>query len=218
MKKWFFTSSVLLLAIILSACLPSNLFKSDSQIINEQFDRVLKALNEKDGETLKSLFSKNAIETDVDFDENLQLLFQYYEGNNSSYIDDGPLVASKSRDYDCEQKSIEKSYDVTTSENTYRLAVNLVVTDDTDNDNIGIWSLYIIKAADDSDPECSYWGDGKNTPGINISSPRPEQDQIYDTPDYVDSRTEVRLSFYKCLLRATTFSLTFSFISAIIKD
>ena len=35
--------------------------------------------------------------------------------------------------------------------------------------NIGIWSFYIIKLQDDTDPQFAYRGDDKFTPGINFN-------------------------------------------------
>ena len=41
--------------------------------------------------------------------------------------------------------------------------------DTADADNVGIRSLYIIRLADDTDPQFAYRGDEKYTPGININ-------------------------------------------------
>ena len=56
-----------------------------------------------------------------------------------------------------------------TDKQTYRIAIQDCVIDETNSANVGIWSLYIIKMEDDTDPSFAYWGDGKNTPGININ-------------------------------------------------
>lgn len=51
----------------------------------------------------------------------------------------------------------------------YTNFLTLPYTQDTANiDNLGIHSLYIIKSEEDTDISFAYWGDGKDTPGINI--------------------------------------------------
>lgn len=167
MRKGIITS-LLLISIILSSCANSSLFMSDSQRIDTQFNQVLTALENGDREGLKMLFSPRSVEQSQNFNKNMDLLFGYYAGGNATYEDDGPLVAEKSQDYGIERKVIEKSYDVTTDVDTYRFAIRFVVVDDTDADSVGIWSLYVIKRLDDTKPNMTYWGDGKNTPGINI--------------------------------------------------
>ena len=115
-----------------------------------------------------------AIRGAQNFTDSMELLFEYYSGGNALYEDDSPLVAEKSQDYGVERKVIEKSYDVTTDAETYRFAVSFVVADDADADSVGIWALYVIKLSDDTTPGMTYWGDGKNTPGINIGIPSPK--------------------------------------------
>ena len=51
----------------------------------------------------------------------------------------------------------------------YRIAIQSFTVDTANPNNVGIWSLYIIKAEDDEDPYSAYRGDGKYTPGIHIN-------------------------------------------------
>lgn len=168
MKKVIFASILLAISMIFGACSNNSFYLSDSQIINVQFDKVLESLEKGDSVVLKGLFSPNAIEQSENFDESVELLFEYYQGVDASYTDDGPLTAEKSQDYGIERKVIDKTYDVTTTVDTYRFAISFVATDNADAGNVGIWSLYVIKMKDDPEQDCAYWGDGKNTPGINI--------------------------------------------------
>lgn len=168
MRKGIFASILLAISMIFGACSNNSLYSGDSQIVNVQFNKVLEALEKGDRVVLKALFSPNAIEQSENFDKSVEILFEYYQGINASYTDDGPLTAEKSQDYGIERKVIDKTYDVTTNVGTYRFAVSFVATDDADASNVGIWSLYVIKMKDDPDQDCAYWGDGKNTPGINI--------------------------------------------------
>lgn len=61
------------------------------------------------------------------------------------------------------------TYDVETTQDKYRFAMEYMLLDTADADNVGIRSLYIIRLADDTDPQFAYRGDEKYTPGININ-------------------------------------------------
>ena len=51
----------------------------------------------------------------------------------------------------------------------HRFAMEFMLQDTADADNVGIRSLYVIRLADDPNPQRAYRGDGENTPGININ-------------------------------------------------
>lgn len=66
-------------------------------------------------------------------------------------------------------KCLYATYDVETTQDKYRFAMEYMLLDTADADNVGIRSLYIIRLADDTDPQFAYRGDEKYTPGININ-------------------------------------------------
>ena len=167
MKKGIFALFLSFL-FVLSSCSLQSIILSDSQIINGEFDKVLEASQNRDAYFLKSLFSEEAISKSEAFDSNVELLFEYFQGVNASYEDNGALTVEESNEDGIRKKVIRKTYDVTTSMETYRFAISFVVDGVDDVNNLGIWSMYIIKMKDDSDPTYAYWGDGKDSPGINI--------------------------------------------------
>ena len=65
-------------------------------------------------------------------------------------------------------KSYDMTYDFNTNICKYRLAIKWCAQDTSNADNVGIWSLYIIRAEDDITPNHAYWGDCLWTNGINI--------------------------------------------------
>ena len=118
---------------------------------------------------MKALFSKSAIADAKNFDDSIKSLFDYYEGNVISYDDKSALGVGETREDGHRQKEFNSTYDVKTSERTYRFAIQDVTIDTANPDNVGIRSLYVIKMEDDTDPLFAYRGDGKNTPGINMN-------------------------------------------------
>lgn len=138
---------------------------------NAQMDKVLEAIKNKDKIAFKALFSPKAIAKTEDFDQSIIDLFDYFQGDFVSYNDwGGPATFRGINDDGTGRnwKSIESSYDVETSKQRYRFAIQDFIQDTADTDNVGIHSLYIIKTEDDTDINFAYWGDGKDTPGIHI--------------------------------------------------
>jgi hypothetical protein len=132
---------------------------------------VLEAIKNKDSDALKAMFSKNAIVRAENFDQNITDLFGYYQGDFVSYNDWGGPGAQGGINEDGsgrDWKLLESTYDVKTTSGEYRFAIYEFVQDTADPDNVGVWSVYVIKMEDDSYPEYAYWGDGKETPGINV--------------------------------------------------
>lgn len=138
---------------------------------NAKMDKILEALKNKDKEALKALFSLNAIAQTEKFDQNIIDLFDYFQGDFVSYndwsavnLDGGINDDGTGRNW----KVLYSTYDVETSKQKLRFAIQDYVQDTADANNIGIHSLYIIKMEDDTDPNFAYRGDDKYTPGINI--------------------------------------------------
>jgi len=160
--------------ILLSSCslisgyTSSRLFSNDQEIANSQMDKVLNAIQNKDKDALKAMFSKNAVDKAENFDKNIDELFEFYQGNVISYDDRSALGSGETMNYGERQKRLDSTYDVETTEGKYRFAIEDYIIDTANPENVGIYSLYIIKA-EDTDEQMAYRGDEKYTPGININ-------------------------------------------------
>ena len=144
---------------------------------NGQMEKVLKALQQKDKETLTDMFSKTAIAKEDDWEKSLDELFDYYQGEYISYDDWGGPGSGETVELDKIEKDIESTYDVKTSVGEYRFSLFEYTENTFTEANVGIMSLYIIKMEDDTDQKSAYWGDGKNTPGINIGKTWPGEEK-----------------------------------------
>ena len=129
----------------------------DRAIANKQFEDLIDAAKMQDADALKALFSQNVLNE-----------VENFEGEMVSYNDwAGPGVTAKN-DADGYWKQYYSTYDLETTQDKYRLAMEIITVDTVDADNVGIRSLYIIRFEDDTDQNCAYRGDGAYTPGINI--------------------------------------------------
>jgi len=162
--------------LLLSSCsfgesdLWSRFNDNDQEIAASRLEKVLEAIKNEDTDGLKAMFSKNAIAQAENIDQSITDLFNYYQGDFVSYYDWLPGAQGGINDDGSGRnwKELESTYDVKTSSGEYRIAIYEFVQDTADKDNVGVWSLYIIKMEDDIDPKLAYVGDGKDTPGISI--------------------------------------------------
>lgn len=177
-KKFLFVALIsLTITLLLSSCSlgESNLWNrfndTDEKTANSRMDKVLEAIKNKDKDALKAMFSKKSITQAEEFDQSITNLFDYFQGDFVSYNNWGGPMSEGGINEDGSGrnwKRIDSTYDVKTSKNEYRFAIQEYIQDTADKNNVGVWSLYIIKMEDDIDPQFAYWGDGKDTPGINI--------------------------------------------------
>ena len=175
MKKIRRLFPLITLMLLLTSCSmgDSNMRKmffarNDKQIANEQLEALLEAIQSKNAQAVKELFSDNAWAESGNMEKSILVLFDYFQGELVSYKSwAGPSVHA-TKNHGEYWKSYDCTYDFETSKDKYRLAMEIVTVDTTDADNIGIRSLYIIRFEDDTDQNCAYWGDGEHTPGINI--------------------------------------------------
>lgn len=158
---------LIVLSILLTSCSSGvfSIFDSEKDIIVELFS----ALEQQDKDAVYDMFSKNTINSDSEFDKKIDELFDFIEGDLVSYDDwGGP---GEDLEFNDEYKLLSRvhSFDVTTTKQKYRIAIKEYVTDTADPDNVGICSLYIIKAEDDPNVDYSYGGDSSWTPGIHFN-------------------------------------------------
>ena len=142
--------------------------RNNNQIANEQLEALLEAIQSKNAQAVKELFSDNAWAESGNMEKSILVLFDYFQGELVSYKNwAGPGVTAKN-DADGYWKQYYSTYDLETTQDKYRLAMEIITVDTADADNVGIRSLYIIRFEDDTDQNCAYRGDGAYTPGINI--------------------------------------------------
>ena len=177
MKK-FCLLLVLSSILLLTSCslggghMPGSIFDDDKTAANTRIEKLLEAIQSKNGDIVKSMFSKNAIADANNIDENIFKLFNCFKGEILSYEDwGGPGVSQGNNDDGSGRiwKILRSTYDVKTSENTYRFAIKEFTTDTADPNNVGVYSIYVINAKD-TDMDVAYWGDGNWTPGLTVVS------------------------------------------------
>lgn len=167
MKKYLLT--FLLLASLLCSC-SIGIFDDSDEKADARFKQILEALKNEDKETLKGMFSNKALSEADDFNGSLNALIQYIQGNIQTWESTRAYGGSDDKNSDGTRiKTSESAYLFTTSDKqTYQIAIYEYTIDTTNPDNVGIYSLCIIKTEDNENSEIVYWGSGKA--GINIGN------------------------------------------------
>ena len=148
-------------------------FWSDTKICHYFTEEFLNSVEDGDNEAIKALFAPNALSKVDDMEKAIMDLLEYYQGEHSDFYMEGPMTSLEKHDGHI-RKQMDGTYDVSTDKGDYRIAIRYVHIDTLNPDNVGIWYVYIIKVEDDPNQEYAYWGDGKETPGINIGLVWPE--------------------------------------------
>ena len=141
----------------------------DTTKITNKLEDLLEAIENQDSSAIMALFSESSKEPIEEFEASTKELINYYSGVHQST--DSLIGASitHSRDEKTgEQRTLTRSFVVTTSECVYRMSLGLTEKDTANSGNIGINYFYIIKKEDDINLFADYNGDAKETPGINI--------------------------------------------------
>ena len=124
MKK-FCLLLVLSSILLLTSCslggghMPGSIFDDDKTAANTRIEKLLEAIKSKNGDIVKSMFSKNAIADANNIDENIFKLFNCFKGEILSYEDwGGPGVSQGNNDDGSGRiwKILRSTYDVKTSE------------------------------------------------------------------------------------------------------
>lgn len=144
-------------------------YRSDKEQATFVFEQIIKAIESNDSVALKELFSVSTVTSVDGFEEDMNALMDFYEGEMVSYKQFGPGTHAV-KEGSIQRKEMFASFDIITTLADYRLAIRFFTVDSADPENLGVYSLYIIKA-ENSNPDSAYWGsdewDAWNE-GINI--------------------------------------------------
>ncbi|GKX29601.1 hypothetical protein SH1V18_20810 [Vallitalea longa] len=145
---------------------------NDDEIANSTLQKILDAIVGEDEESIKDIFSKQALEEDENFDTEMKYIFDFFSGEVISYENYAGRIVSKKINYGAKIKDIKSFYEVETDEENYLVFI-MEYTEDTDHpDNVGVYTLRIIKA-EDKETEFTYWQD-MAIPGIYM----PEEETV----------------------------------------
>lgn len=125
---------------------------------DEIVSQLLDAATSGDIEAIVSLFAPNALQETGDLAQDAAAFAAYLQGTQFAFEREHNIV-EKSWNYGTYRQEEQTCYAITSEMQTYRLAMLAITHDDEKPDDVGIWSLSLIRSEDDPCPERTYAGD-----------------------------------------------------------
>lgn len=125
---------------------------SEEKQADARIEQIISAIKDKDRESLKSLFSKKALDEANDFENDVDYLFELLQGDVDTWERDG-WSSGESIENGKKSLMIRFSFDVKTDKDTYHFFVIDYNTDTINPDNQGVYMLELIKFTDEKDLE-----------------------------------------------------------------
>lgn len=127
---------------------------------------LLSYMENQDQAAFLAQFAPNIISDPDMLEQQCADLFQFFSGTVESQTWKG-AQNSASKKLDEYHSETKVYYDIVTTEDHYRIAMNFCAEDNYDDGNLGLYSFYIIRF-ENTDPSHSYGGDSNWVPGINV--------------------------------------------------
>lgn len=141
---------------------------NDEEKADARLEQIIEDLKNKDKDSLKMIFSKQALNEAEDLDERMDYLFDFVQGNIESWETIVHGNAYESINHGSRIKKVSSWYYVNTDKEKY-LFFFLDNTIDTDHpENVGVYMLQVIKA---EDKDTQFDGGGPNTRCAGIYKP-----------------------------------------------
>lgn len=151
MKKIIYLILAIGLMLGLSGCSLKRYVKdylnmyTDEELTENRIKQIYDALKKKDKVAIKTLFSKKAIIEADNFDDRIDELLNFIQGNVVSWEYDGTYVVDEHIHYGDRTKLIEAWYGLTTDEQEYGIYVLDYPIDTIEPDNAGLYTLAIVR-------------------------------------------------------------------------
>ena len=163
MRRKIIIIFLLTIMIILSSCFGGGdlriknkdlLLFGEDKVAYKSIKKVVEAIKEQDRDTLKSVFSKQALAEADDFESSMDCLFEFIQGEIESLEIIKGLGIYEGKNDDGSGRSwkiIDSIGDIETSEQKYHISIQEVTKHSKEPERIGISSLSIISA--------EYWNE-----------------------------------------------------------
>lgn len=122
------------------------------------------ALENKDAETIRNMFSPYAQEHAVNLDEDIQRLIAYYPGADGGYT--GASITTEDNDYGKKQHVLDIILTVTNKGQEYQIDICLQMRNDFEPSMEGVHLIEVIR--EEEMPSDFFWKESDDPPGIYV--------------------------------------------------
>ncbi|WBW98150.1 DUF5104 domain-containing protein [Oceanirhabdus sp. W0125-5] len=181
MNKFIISSILILSMLFLSSCSvgcsrTGRLFKdNDDKKAEARLKEVIEALENQDKDALKVVFSEKALDEADDFDDSMDNLFDFFQGEVDSWKKSSGPTVFESNNNGHKIKEVSSYYYVNTDKKKYFFLLEDYPVDTEHPNNVGLYMLLVVKAEDRKkiyDGEQKILFDGrKRIPRVGIYIP-----------------------------------------------
>lgn len=150
LEKQIIAAFVLLTVILLCSCSggKQSIVDDGGSTADACLEQVLGSLAGSDTDALKAAFSDQALSEVEDFEAQADRLFELFCGTTESWERTGLISAEETDDGKQTSKQVAW-YTVMTDKDTFRFFLLNRSTDTADTGNVGLYSLWVVKAEDE---------------------------------------------------------------------
>lgn len=158
------TSFIFLISsmFVFSGCLPWFFVDTDEDAARKDLENLIKCMENDDHDGVKNLFAANRISNIEGFEEDIDELLLYFDGEVTS-INSSGLMTDNDIDGNIRKKWYVVGGDIVTSTGSYFINTYWCEKDTSDKNNVGVWSIFIFNHNDNPDRDFSFypgsWGD-----------------------------------------------------------
>lgn len=140
--------------------------QNDDKKADARLEKVIEAIKSKDKEALRTMFSKQAQKDAENLDGRMEYLFNFFQGEVKSWnnINGAPTIHETS-DNGHKTKKVKSYYYVNTDKQKYFFYISEFTVDTDKPDNVGLYTLLVIKA-EDKEKQWDNGSDDTFLPGI----------------------------------------------------
>ncbi len=138
--------------------------QSDKENANVVMDSLIEALEKRDVESVKELFSKYALENSEDLDGKIEELMDYYPGYDGEY--EVTVSTSQGSDYGVGWYVLYAHYHLTKDDKPYEIMLTILSREDREPDKIGLYSIQVMES--EEWPEGFKWREEDDDPGVFV--------------------------------------------------
>lgn len=138
--------------------------RTEKEQADELMQSVLEALEARDAEALKELFSAYALENAYDLDGKIEELMDFYPGCNGGY--EGNVRSHRTSDRGETVYVIMPKYTVTNDDKTYEMRFTTYIENDVEAERLGLHIIEVM--TEEAKPDGFKWKDEEDEPGIYV--------------------------------------------------
>ncbi|WP_160679953.1 DUF5104 domain-containing protein [Clostridium sp. C8-1-8] len=170
-KRILSITIIFVMSLVISSCsiykisknpVANRFSRDDGKIADNSFQKIVEAIDKKDKEGLKKMFSAQALKETKDINDGIDYLMEFYKGKIVS--NERALEVSESTNHGVDTSELKCFYTVTTDVDKYIVFFIDRIVDDKNPDNVGLYMVQIIKLSD-RDKEFD-WGSNTRCAGI----------------------------------------------------